>query len=487
MRRDLAVVTAALLVLGAFAYGPQVIGGGLYWDDWQNAMHARFGGPLDATDRPVFDYRPVLTILLTVQYELLGSNSVPLLAVAALLGVSTAWALYLLLRTLGFGREAFVPALLLLLFPWTDSTRMWNTASLDTLAVTFYLLGLVAAIHGLRTGRRWLTAASIALYLAAAWTYEIVAVAVLLSAAVYLLVAPRRAALRRGALDVTVAALAIGLVAVGTTRDPIPVGDAVDHAITLAEQSFSLLSRALLPFADLPGIVGAVVLAGAALVAVRDRWRPELALMGLGALCVAAGYALFIPAPLHYEPLAPGTTNRMNVLAAVGFALIVFGVLRVVGRRNALAVAVLMAAVASPYLNRVWDDQRGWQRSAEVQEEVLAAVQAGVPDPPPGATIYSFGAPSFVAPGVPSFSLAFDLRAAVRLRYDDFSLSAYPVRGLDVIRCGPESLHPVGGTYGEVHGARYGEAWFVNVPRREAVRIDNAGECSRWARLLGAA
>lgn len=483
MRRDLAVAAAVLLVLGGVVYGPQVVDGGLYWDDWQNAMHARFGGPLDATDRPVFDYRPVLTIMLTLEYEALGTSSGALLALAALFGVSTGWALYLALRTLGAGREALVPAALLLVFPWTDSTRMWNTASFDTLAVTFYLLGLVLAVHGLRTGRRSLAVGSAVLYLAAAWTYEIVAVGVLFSVGVYLLVAPRRAALRRFALDAGIAAVAIGLVAIGTTREPIGLGDQVDHALTLASQSFSVLTGALVPVGDLPGAIGALVLACAAAVAWR-RDRRALAAIGLGALCVAAGYALFIPAPLHYEPLAPGTTNRMNVLAAVGFVLIVVAIARLLPRPIALAVVLLIGA---GYVLRVWDDQEGWQRSAHVQERVLTAVRAAVPDPPAGATIYTFGAPSFVAPGIPSFSLAFDLRAAVRLRYDDESLSAYPVRGLDVIRCGADRLEPAGGTYSAVHGARYGEAWFVNVPRRAAVRIETAADCRRWAELLNAA
>ena len=482
MRRDLAVAAAVLLVLGGVVYGPQVLDGGLYWDDWQNAMHARFGGPLDATDRPVFDYRPVLTILLTLEYEALGTASGALLAVAALFGVSTAWALYLALRTLGAGREALAPAALLLVFPWTDSTRMWNTASLDTLAVTFYLLGLVLAVHGLRTGRRSTAVASAALYLAAAWTYEIVAVGVLFSVGVYLLVAPRRAALRRFALDAAIAAVAIGLVAIGTTREPIGFGDQIDHALTLASQSFTVLTRALIPVGDLPGVIGALVLVGGAAVAWR-RDRRALAAIALGALCVAAGYALFVPAPLHYEPLAPGTTNRMNVLAAVGFVLVVVAIARLLPRPVALAALLLIGA---GYVVRVWDDQEGWQRSATEQERVLAAVRTGLPAPPRGATIYTFGAPSFAAPGVPVFSLAFDLRAAVRLQYDDESLSAYPVRGLDVIRCGADGLEPVGGTYSAVHGARYGEAWFVNVPRRAATRIESAAQCRRWAELLNA-
>jgi hypothetical protein len=129
----------------------------------------------------------------------------------------------------------------------------------------------------------------------------------------------------------------------------------------------------------------------------------------------------------------------------------------------------------------VLDDQAGWRRSADVQADVLAAVRGTLPHPPAGATIYTFNAPSFVAPGVPAFSLPFDLKAAVRLDYDDGSLHAYPVRGLDVIRCLRHSLHPVGGTYGSEHGARYGEAWFVDVRERTAVRIDNRPQCRREA------
>src|SRR4051812_49626295 len=136
--------------------------------------------------------------MLVLQYEALGTHKHALIALAVLYAVTTAWALYLLLRTLGLrAREAIVPAALLLLFPWTDSTRMWNTAAFDTLAVTFYLLGLVLAIHALRRRSRVLTAGSLALYLAACWTYEVMAIGVLASVAVYLLVAPRREALRR--------------------------------------------------------------------------------------------------------------------------------------------------------------------------------------------------------------------------------------------------------------------------------------------------
>jgi hypothetical protein len=486
-RHELILAAAGLIALAAVVYGPQIANGGFYWDDWQNAANVRFtpdpgllGALSHATDRPVFGYRPVLTTMLVLEYEALGLNKELFLAVAALFGASTAWALYLLLRTLGVrAREAIVPAALLLVFPWVDSTRMWNTASFDTLAVTFYLLGLVLAIKALRARSRGLTVASAALYLAACWTYEVLAFGVLASVAVYLLVAPRRDALRRFALDAAITAVALALVALGTTRDPVGAGDQVEHALTLAEQSLELLGRALFPLGD--GLTPLAALTALALGAVLAYRRRQLRPVALGALCVAAGYVLFIPAALYYEPLAPGTTNRMNVLAAVGFVVLVCALVRVASPSPAIA-AVVLVAIGGGYVVKVREDQEGWQRSAEVQEQVLDAVRTTLPDPPEDATIYTFNAPSFVAAGIPAFSLQFDLRAAVRLDYDDHSLSAYPVRGLDVIRCEERMLHPVGGTYTRAdQGARYGEAYFVDVRERTVVRIDSRAQCRREA------
>jgi hypothetical protein len=482
VRRDLVTAALALALLGALVFGPQVIHGGFYWDDWQNAANVQFTGhpglfgALDqATERPVFGYRPVLTALLAIQYEILGTHKSLLLALALLYSVSTAWALFLLLRTLGVrAREAIVPAALLLVFPWCDSTRMWNTASFDTLAVTLFLLGLTLAVKALREQRRGLHAASLTLYLAAAWTYEIVAIAVLAAGAVYMLVAPRREALRRSAFDALVVAGALALVAAGTTRTPLSLADQVAHAGTIAQQSFSVLARALVPVGAVPGIVGALLLVLA--LAIGRRFVAA----GLGALAVVAGYVLFIPAARYYEPLAPGTTNRMNVLAAVGFVVLVWALVRQAFPRR--VAAVVLAAIAVGYVVQVRDDQHGWERSAREQERVLAAI----PRPPRGTTVYTFNAPSFAAPGVPVFSLPFDLRSAVRLQFDDPSLKAYPVRGLVVIECDAAGLHPVGGTYGPVHGAAYGEAWFVSVPRRRVFRVDSRRQCEALRARLGA-
>jgi hypothetical protein len=294
-------------------------------------------------------------------------------------------------------------------------------------------------------------------------------------------VAPRRAALRRFALDAAAMALALTVNVVGTTRVPKPLGDQVDHAGTLASQSFSLLARALLPVGDVPGWVGAVALVVVCGAGVLRRDRRWLVIAALGALCVAAGYALFVPAEAYYQPLLPGTVRRMNVLAAVGFAVLVYSLVRLAVRREAVAAAVCVV-IGAGYVVMVANDERGWQRSARIQQQVLAAL----PHPAPHTTFYTFGAPTYAAPGVPAFSLPFDLKAAARLRFRTVHVAAYPVAGWTVIQCAPDLIYPTGGTYGRFHGARYGTAVFVDVPRRRAIPIRSRAECLSWRARLGA-
>src|SRR5204862_3853205 len=74
-RRELALAFVALLLVGAALFGPQVADGGFYWDDWQNAANVHVAGDpglfasLDrGTLRPVFGYRPVLTVMLVFEH-----------------------------------------------------------------------------------------------------------------------------------------------------------------------------------------------------------------------------------------------------------------------------------------------------------------------------------------------------------------------------------------------------------------------------------
>src|SRR5581483_615116 len=195
----------------------------------------------------------------------------------------------------------------------------------------------------------------------------------------------------------------------------------VDHAGTLLSQAFSLLARALVPVGDVPGWVGAaalVLVCGFGWLRGERRW---VAVAGLGALCVVCGYALFVPAAPYYEPLSPGTVTRMNVLAAVGYAVLVFALVRIATAGRAWLAAALCVAIGTGYVVKVADDEGGWRRSARIQAQVLDAL----PRPSvAGTTYYTFGARTYAAPGIPAFSLPFDLKAALRLRDDTHLVAA---------------------------------------------------------------
>jgi hypothetical protein len=241
------------------------------------------------------------------------------------------------------------------------------------------------------------------------------------------------------------------------------------------------------PVGHVPGWIGAgaLVLIGGTAFAAGGRHRRWLAVGALGALCIAAGYALFVPAEAYYQPLLPGTIRRMNVLAAVGFAVLVYALVRLALRRTALVLAAC-AAIAAGYVVKVAGDEGEWQRSARIQAQVLSAIRATVPHPAAHTTFYSFGAATYAAPGVPAFSLPFDLKAATRLAYGTALVAAYPVAGWTVIQCAPDLVYPTGGTYGRIHGAVYGSAVFVDVPRRRAITIRTPAECLAWRARLGA-
>jgi MFS family permease len=484
-RRELLVALLVLVAAGAALFGPQVADGGFYWDDWQNAANVHIAGDpglfasLDrGTLRPVFGYRPVLTVMLVVEHWALGLDKHLHLAMAALFGVLTAWALFALLRVCGLRRlDAAVPAGLLLAFPWADSTRMWATASFDTLAVAMYLGGLALAVGALRgPPGRVRIALSLVLYLLASWTYEVVTIPVLASVALYLCVAPRRAALRRWALDALVVAIALAVVATGTSRTPQSLSTQVDHAGTLASQAFSLLARALVPVGDVPGWIGAAVLVSVPVYGWLRGERRWVVVAGLGALLVVCGYVLFVPAAPYYRPLSPGTITRMNVAAAAGYAVLVYALVRIVTGRRAWLAPALCVLIGAGYVVKVADDEQGWQRSARVQAQVLHAI----PRPSvAGTTYYTYGAPKYVAPGIPAFSLPFDLKAAVRLRDHTHLVAAYPLSGGNRIVCAADSLYPTGGSYTRLHGARYGHAVFVDVPAHRATAIRSRADCLR--------
>ena len=511
------LVTLGLTTLCAAVYATWVADGGFFWDDWQLAARNQFP-PIHSSDYAgtldlaLLHYRPVLALLLPTAHTLLGSDPTAHIVLALAINVLTSVCLFVYLRTL---RTSAIPAALAaalaLVFPWSDSMRFWATAAINDFGVVFYLLGTVVSIHGLRaSGRKavLLGAGGVLLYLMSVLTYEVAGALAVLNVVLYAREVGWRRAVRRWPFDAVPVIIAIAYVVRHHTRKTeATLGDMLHHAHHVFDEALTLLALAVAPFGSLPRGVVLAAVAGVVLAAVvvRTRLAPgeparsrlDNWLFGAGAAAVAvvASYLPIIPADAHYLPLSPGVNNRINLLSAFAYTTLVvalamlFGTLVFAGSRERLRVGSLVVGgalcvvIGAGYVHRTLDDRADWIRGTEAQQRILSAVEASVPaDRPRGSTIYTFGEDTYVAPGVPSFSVSWDLKGALRLRLDDRSARGYAISPASgKIACLDTGVDPRGFAFGRGlgQGSEYGKAYFVDVPARRAVRITSPEVCRR--------
>ena len=276
-------------------------------------------------------------------------------------------------------------ALLSLAFPWSSSTKLWATASINNVAVILWILGVLLALRSLRAhGRRAyaLHVGAVLLYLLSFLTYEAVAVVAFLSGALYLGRTTRRRALAFWSVDVVVllGALAYDWVATSQARGVPSLSARIDDLSKIAREAGSLVARSLYPGADSRAFRGVLLLAIAAvvLVALRRRADPEirtwLKAITVGAVISTAALSAFAGSGLF--PLATGVGNRGNMLAALGLALIVYAVIRlgvflVLPHRPHIAATLSLLvglALLAWYAQIVRHEAKLWDLAAERQE-----------------------------------------------------------------------------------------------------------------------
>lgn len=516
--RELAVALLLLAAVGAAAYGSHVAGGGFYSDDWPNAADYRFraepgvAGALDhALGLRFFDYRPLSALAIAGSHGLLGVRPTAHLAAAIGIGVLASACFFWLLRSLRVERiHAGAIAALVLVFPWSDSTRLWPTASINGLAVCLWALGVVVALRGLRaSGRRAVVihAGALCLYVLSILTYELAAGPVLVAVLLYGLRSPWRAALRRFGADALAVALTVAVVALNTPRTPQPLDVQLDHVGRIAREVWSLLADAAIPLWSVPTLLfTAVVLALVAIAVVLARRadppaRPELRrwlwAAGVAAAALPACYLLIVPAYPHFSPLTPGIINRVNLFAALALVTLVYalamvggavaaGALRRSARWSAGLAGIAILLIGAGYVVRLEEDKSEWRRSTVIQERVRAALDRMAP--PPGSTVYAFGSPIYAAPGVPVFRHV-ELSAAAALDLGDPSVAAYPMYPGTAFRCTAHGLYPASDGYGNRTAATppseflvearetYGSAFFLDARSGRVERIEDQGAC----------
>lgn len=506
------VVAAVLLVAAAAAlYGPHALNGGFVSDDWGIAarwsQRDELGGAWDAFVRKSLN-RPLLWFYFLGVYGAFGLHAGLHLAFAALVGAALSTALYALLRQLGLERAlAGAVALLVLAFPYANSTKLWIQQGSIGFSLTLCLAGLALLVAASRPRPRrsalLLGASGAVLWLASFFLYELGAGTILVVLALPIM----RLGLRRGVPWTTGGLVAVVLAfLLLVRRSPYWQGDlgqVVDHALSLANQAGTILARTLVPVGSPPravglALAGAAVLGGLLLARSGDRAARRLLLLALaGAAGIALGYGTIAAAPAqYYQATYPGEGNRVNALAAVGYALLALALALLAGRalaggarrpgRAGLVGGALVALLAIGFAVRTAGDGRDWDRSWAIQQQVLASVHRALPSLAPDTTVWVKGQPTWAAPGIPVYRYAWDLSGALWVTYDDTSLVGYAVFPLTTFTCTDTEVIPAGHWYSAAQASSYGRTVFVQVYDGPATPIVDRPTCEATANDVGA-
>lgn len=507
-RSEILLSAALLTALGLAIYLPHIVNGGWYIDDWIFiAQMSEAGDVLNAFQViSAGSHRPGLAISLSLFHAIGQQNPEAYLTIGALLAAAQGWLFFLAMRTLRLRPAiAATAAVIFLVLPVVDSTRLWLAAFPIQVAGILYLLGVLTALRGIAntTGRRavaWHAGAAV-FYLAAVLTYELVAGLIVVTALLYVAQAGWRPALRRWPADLASVALALAIIAPRAADDREAhtslsfLWDRAGQTLTQGETVF----RWLLPWHDvLAGQVGLILLlvgvlgAGIA-IGRRDETGAGLAtwtkIAGIATVFSLAGLVMLLPADPYFVPRISGMGNRTGAFAALGavpllIALIVIpvGGLGVLLRRPRVGLALAAVLVLATGLNlaaRELRQQEPWADSWRQQKETLNAIdQALGGELPANAAIVSFGHTTFILPAdVSVFAYSWDLRGALWETYDRPDVRARPWE-LGAV------CEPAGMTFADEvdtpeteRSFGYGRLIFVDATTRRATRIRSQAAC----------
>jgi hypothetical protein len=238
-----------LTALAAVVYGHHVLFGGFAWDDWENAATTslRYGdgfiGPFDVRQAI---YEPGLSAALPLPHLVFGLRPAWHLGLAVVLGVAMSLCTWKLLQEL---EVPIVPAALVgalsLVFPWSDSTRLWATAGVNQVAVCLFLAG---ATHGARALKLAGPPAArsarkgLALTTASVLTYPVTVLAVVAMPALYRFLTPWSRAWRAGLPATLVGLAGLAYVSLTTTKPVLPLGDQIAHVPAIVAEWGALLA-----------------------------------------------------------------------------------------------------------------------------------------------------------------------------------------------------------------------------------------------------
>ena len=514
-RRRALVVVVTIVAAAVLMYAKPVFDLGFYYDDWsmisamQDAPGGGWSAAFDACRGVDTGGRAGGCLYHATVITALGDRPAPYHVWSIVLLITCSLLLYWLLRRCRFGHwPALLVCVLFVVYPGSDSTRLWPVGFAAQYVLAAYLAALVLGIEGVRRAgdrRRALAchAASIGLFSLMLFTYELVVPLMAISGVFYLLAAPaqRRAALARGAVDL---AIALAFAVFRLVIAPVPSGGGLSQERTAAEwvaRLEAVLRGAWNSFRPLfaPGTTATVVVLVAAVVwiaaVVMDRAVLRASLRWLLAAFLATGFAVasmlaFVPANDLYTPDYFSLFNRLNVAAAPAYCVLfvaLCGLLWTALERwlpravATAAVAVIVVGVAAGQVGKSRDSQEAWAVSWDVQTAALDKLRALAPRLEPHASVMSFGHPIWERGFVPVFSASWDLRGAIDARTGVDPPSALPF--VDQAQCAASGVELDGAPYLAYRAAS--PLWFVNVSTGQARRITSRRSCEATVAAWG--
>jgi hypothetical protein len=508
------IAAVLLLLIGALAiYGRYATKGGWFYDDWRmyaqlRDQHGGFFAELHACTRSIPGGRGVACLFHAGEYRLFGGHRTGYqFAAIAFLAFDASLLYVIALRSRLARGWAFVLAAAFLLFPASDSSRLWPVASLAGYDVALVLGAILVVLSALRRqGRPALALHALGGLLAvlAMVTYEIALPLVALGGVTYYASYRKRSALLRWGADIGLVVLFLAyrlLFAPLSAESGFLVHRSGSQTLTRAGV---LLNGAWVTWKDVyaPGTVGTIVLAALAATLItllvrseefRSRAMPWLALFVFGLALSAAGALVYLTANNLYVPIVDSLFNRLNVPGSFGYAAIAVAILgaiyevirawRLPRPAAALLFALPIAASTVHQLGISNEHIRSWEASWTDQQQAVIGYRAALHGVPRRAEIIGFDVPIWERGFVPVFAAGWDLRGAIDWETRVDPPVAYPL--VPTLTCGATGM-----VEGGVVIASYNQSgkplYFASPKRRMVVRVATKGTCERtiakWGR-----
>ena len=521
------LLALVLSVIAAMVYGPHAIHGGFIGDAWATRAwyllypHGQFFGTVGHfLNLSSMSTRPLNAVYRVALNELLGGQMGLWFAWQAASCVLMSLILYLLLRKLDFEiLDAGLIVVFVLIFPAASSLRLWSPVIHASLSIALAELGFLVALYAFASGGRrrlLLHGGSLLLFVASLLLYEVALPLMLASILLYRVQVSWRQAIPRWLLDCGIL-IPIGLTvtrSASSTAQNQSVNGALAHAVTILEQCPTLLTTVLLPFGAVRWYVfGAIVLLAVIALLVATRLPPTdparsqlhrwLAVLAAGLVVIILGYSIYMPGIDYYEPLAPGIADRVNAVSSIGWVLALYALFVLAAtlafrhrsytrRLTSAAVVVACAFLGANWLRSISVDASAYTRAYREGQRTLAVVRAAVPDPKPNSTIWTFGQPVEIAPGIPVFGNTWDMTASVALMYRDRTLRSYvgfpgttfECRSDVIVPGGNEDYPPTPSPHVGEFASSYGSTYFVDTTSGQFELIRTPKQCLRAAGLF---